>query len=83
MNNLCRVSLDEIKHDCPLYDESVAQHRELQMRLLTGETIDGYSLQDRFADSGEQRVMDRYLKRGEYASLVEREASILASIIMG
>jgi hypothetical protein len=93
MTNLCRVSLDELKHDCPLYDESVAQHRALQMLLLTGATVCGHSLQERledehqfasdFVDRGEQRIMDRYLERGAYASLVEQEASILASIIMG
>lgn len=93
MTDLCRVSLDEIKHDCPLHDESVAEHRALQVLLLTGATVCGRSLQERleaeyipfsdFVENGEKRVMDRYLERGEYASIVEEEASILASIIMG
>lgn len=93
MTDLCRVSLDELKHDCPLYDESVAEHRTLQVLLLTGATVCGRSLQERLEDEyqfasdfvgrGEKRVMERYLERGAYASLVEREASILASIIMG
>jgi len=92
MGDLCRVSLDEIKRDCPLHDE-VTQHRALQVLLLAGATVDGHSLQERledeyqfasdFVDRGEKRVMERYLERGAYASLVEKEASILASIIMG
>jgi hypothetical protein len=61
--------------------------------LLAGATVDGHSLQERLEDEyqffsdlvdrGEERIMDCYLKRGSYAHIVEREASILASIIMG